>query len=187
LNRFAASLLIATVLVLGAGPRARAAETEGYRLQPGDVVFVSVWKETDLQSEVLVRPDGGLSFPLAGEQVAAGRTVEELRQSIEERLRKYIPDPVVTVTVRQIGGNRIYVVGKVNRPGEFPFSRPLDVMQSLALAGGATPFAGLNDIRILRREKGRQIAIPFRYEDVAGGHKLEQNVVLQSGDTVVVP
>jgi polysaccharide export outer membrane protein len=166
---------------------ARAAEPDAYHLQPGDLLFVSVWKETDLQLEVLVRPDGGLSIPLAGEQMAAGRTVEQLRQSIEDKLRKYIPDPVVTVTVRQIGGNRIYVVGKVNRPGEFPFNHPLDVMQSLALAGGATPYAGLNDIRILRRDNGKQVAIPFRYEDVAGGRRLEQNIVLQSGDTVVVP
>jgi len=187
MKRVALALLFVGLLFLCIGKSARAAESDGYRLQPGDVVFVSVWKETDLQSEVLVRPDGGLSFPLAGEQVAAGRTVEELRGSIEDKLRKYIPDPVVTVTIRQIGGNRIYVVGKVNRPGEFPFSRPLDVMQSLALAGGATPYAGLNDIRILRRQNGKQIAIPFRYEDVADGRKLEQNVVLQSGDTVVVP
>jgi len=187
LKRLATSLLAFMMLAPLAGQAVHAADQDGYRLQPGDVVFVSVWKEADLQGEVLVRPDGGLSFPLAGEQVAAGRTVEDLRKSIEDKLRKYIPDPVVTVSVRQIGGNRIYVVGKVNRPGEFPFSRPLDVMQSLAMAGGATPYAGLNDIRILRRENGKQVAIPFRYEDVAGGRKLEQNVVLQSGDTVVVP
>jgi polysaccharide biosynthesis/export protein len=159
-----------------------------YHIQPGDLLAISVWKETDLQMEVLVRPDGGLSFPLAGDQHAAGRTVDQLRQTIAERLKKYIPDPVVTVTVRQLGGNRIYVVGKVNRPGEFPFSKPLDVMQSLSLAGGGTSFASLNDIRILRRDdKGRQITIPFRYEEVERGRNLEQNVLLESGDTVIVP
>jgi polysaccharide biosynthesis/export protein len=159
-----------------------------YRIQPGDVLQISVWKEADLQMEVIVRPDGGLSFPLAGEQHAAGRTVDEVRQSLAERLKKYVPEPVVTVTVRQLGGNRIYVVGKVNRPGEFMFSRPLDVMQSLSLAGGGTSFASLNDIRILRRdENGRQIVIPFRYEDVERGRNLEQNVLLESGDTVIVP
>lgn len=158
-----------------------------YRIQPGDLLFISVWKEADLQSEVLVRPDGGLSFPLAGEQLAAGHTVAELRQTLAERLKKFIPDPVVTVTVRQLGGNRIYVIGKVNRPGEFPFSRPLDVMQSLSLAGGATSFAAVNDIRILRREEGKQVVLQFHYEDVARGRHLEQNVLLKSGDTVVVP
>ena len=183
-------LVIATLLATPAWcDSADLAETPGsYHIQPGDLLTISVWKEPDLQMEVLVRPDGGLSFPLAGDQRASGRTVDELRQSLAERLKKYIPDPVVTVAVRQLGGNRIYVVGKVNRPGEFPFSRPLDVMQSLSLAGGGTSFAQLNDIRILRRDdKGRQVSIPFRYEDVERGRHLEQNVLLETGDTVVVP
>jgi polysaccharide biosynthesis/export protein len=159
-----------------------------YRIQPGDLLSISVWKEADLQLEVLVRPDGGLSFPLAGDQVAEGRTVDELRKSLAEQLKKFIPDPVVTVAVRALGGNRIYVIGKVNRPGEFPFSRPLDVMQSLSLAGGATSFADTNDIRIIRRdESGKQVVIGFRYDEVARGRHMEQNVLLRSGDTVVVP
>ncbi len=177
------------VLLLAAGAAAHAAEPapEPYRIQPGDLLTISVWKEPELQGEVLVRPDGGLSFPLAGEQRAGGRTPDELRQSINQSLRKYVPDPVVTVAVKGIGGNRVYVVGKVNRPGEFAFSRPLDVMQSISLAGGAAQFASLNDIRILRREDGRQSALPFRYEEVAAGRKLEQNILLKNGDTVVVP
>lgn len=159
-----------------------------YRIQAGDVLSISVWKEPDLQLEVLVRPDGWLSFPLAGDQRAAGRTVDDLRQTLAARLKKFVPEPVVTVTVRALGGNRIYVVGKVNRPGEFPFSRPLDVMQSLSLAGGATSFAALNDIRIIRRNAdGKQISIAFHYEDVARGRHLDQNILLESGDTVVVP
>jgi polysaccharide export outer membrane protein len=182
MNRICAALLLwaATSFVV-------AGETEPYRIQPGDLLTISVWKETDLQGDVLVRPDGGLSFPLAGEHMAAGHTVEELRQAIDEKLRKYIPDPVVTVSVKGIGGYRVYVVGKVSRPGEYPFSRPLDVMQSLSLAGGATPFADVNDIVILRREGDRQVSIPFRYDDVARGRKLGQNILLKSGDTVVVP
>jgi polysaccharide export outer membrane protein len=164
------------------------ARAKAYRIQPGDVLNISVWKETDLQADVIVRPDGGLSFPLAGDQVAEGRTVDELRQVLAEKLKKFIPDPVVTVAVKSLGGNRVYVVGKVARPGEFPFSRPLDVMQSLSLAGGATSFADVNDIRILRRgENGKQIILPFRYDDVSRGRHLEQNVLLQTGDTVVVP
>jgi polysaccharide biosynthesis/export protein len=194
-------LTLLTTLVMTAPAYADSSESTGnrdvpadpadigsYRIQSGDLLVISVWKEPDLQMEVLVRPDGGLSFPLAGDQRAAGRTVDELRQALASRLKKFIPDPVVTVTVRQLGGNRVYVIGKVNRPGEFPFSRPLDVMQSLSLAGGATSFASVNDIRILRRDKnGRQISIEFRYEDVARGRNLEQNVLLESGDTVVVP
>lgn len=158
-----------------------------YRIQPGDVLIVSVWKEQDLQAEVLVRPDGELSFPLAGELNAGGLSIMELREELAKRVRKYIPDAVVTVAVKQIGGNRIYVIGKVNRPGEFAFSRPIDVMQALSLAGGATSFAALNDIRVLRRENGRQISISFEYGAVERGRHLEQNIELRSGDTVVVP
>jgi polysaccharide export outer membrane protein len=158
-----------------------------YRIQPGDLLTVSVWKEKELQSDVLVRPDGGLSFPLAGDIDAEGLTPVDLQKILVERLSRYIPDPVVTVSVKLIGGNRIYVIGKVSRPGEFDFSRPIDVMQALALAGGATPFAALNEIVILRRENGQQRALPFRYGDVEHGKGLRQNVLLESGDTVVVP
>jgi polysaccharide export outer membrane protein len=158
-----------------------------YRVQPGDLLVVSVWKEKDLQAEVLVRPDGGLSFPLAGDIDADGLTLEDLRDVLVKRLSRYIPDPVVSVAIKTIGGNQIYVIGKVNHPGQFAFSRPVDVMQALSLAGGATPFAALNDIVILRRENGRERLLEFRYGDVERGRSLQQNVLLQSGDTVVVP
>jgi polysaccharide export outer membrane protein len=159
-----------------------------YRLQPGDVVTITVWKEKDLETEALVRPDGGLSFPLVGDVTAAGHTIEEVRATLVQRLRPYIPEPVVTVAIKAIGGNHVYVIGKVQRPGEFTFSRPLDVMQALSLAGGATPFAALNDIVILRRQNGgAEHVLHFHYGDVARGQRLEQNVILESGDTVVVP
>jgi polysaccharide biosynthesis/export protein len=159
-----------------------------YRLQPGDQLEISVWKEHDLQLEALVRPDGGLTFPLAGEVRAAGQTVDAVRRAIAQHLQRYIPDPVVTVAVKTIGGNHIYVIGKVARPGEFAFARPVDVMQALSLAGGTTPFAALNEIVILRRDNhGAQRAMRFRYSDIERGRDLEQNVVLESGDTVVVP
>lgn len=166
---------------------ARADDADAYRVQPGDQLIVSVWKEPDLQSEVLIRPDGGMSFALVGDVMAAGRSVEQLRQVVEERLRKFIPDPVVTVAIKQIGGNRIYVLGKVNRPGEFAFSKPIDVMQALSLAGGATSFAALDEIQILRRGNSKQTSLRFRYSEVESGRRLDQNILLQSGDTVVVP
>ena len=158
-----------------------------YQIQPGDVLTVSVWKEPDLQADVLVRPDGGLSFPLVGDLQASHRSVHELTQVLTDDLKKFIPDPVVTVAVKAASGSRIYVLGKVSHPGEFPLYRPLDVMQALSLAGGTTPFAALNDIEVLRRDGAHQQALPFRYGDVENGRKLEQNFLLQSGDTVVVP
>ena len=183
-HRYALALLLALCAHVGL---LRADEPEPYRIQPGDVLMVSVWKEQDLMSEVLVRPDGGMSFPLVGDVRASGRTIDELRTLVDERLGKFIPDPAVTIAVKQIGGNRIYVLGKVNRPGEFSFSQPIDVMQALSLAGGATSFAALDDIQILRREQGKQTARRFRYSDVERGRSLEQNILLKSGDTVVVP
>jgi len=158
-----------------------------YRIQPGDVLAVSVWKEEDLIQEVIVRPDGQITFPLVGEAKAAGNSIEDLRLLISERLKKYIPDPVVTVSVRQLSGNTIYVLGKVNRPGVFPIVRDVDVMQALSLAGGTSTYAALNDIKILRRENGKLRALSFKYAEVEKGKRLEQNIVLQAGDVVVVP
>ena len=158
-----------------------------YLVQPGDTLSVTVWREQDLQGEVLVRPDGGMSFPLAGEVEAAGHTVEDIRKTLQTRLKKYIPDPVVTVVVKKAEGSRIFVVGKVNKPGDFALFRPIDVMQALSLAGGATPYADVNGIRILRRDGAHQEIFQFRYDDVRRGKDLSQNILLHSGDTVVVP
>lgn len=179
-------VLALLALLIGACGAANA-EQEPYLIQAGDILIVSVWKETDLSNEVLVRPDGGISFPLVGNLTAAGRNVDELRAAVEEKLRKFIPDPSVTIAVKQIGGNRVYVIGKVNRPGEFPFSQPIDVMQALSLAGGTTSFASLDEIHILRRVQSKQIALRFKYGEVERGRALEQNILLKSGDTVVVP
>src|ERR1700756_2996348 len=192
-KRILFALLLAVLVGIGqaeepqVGVKPAGQNLPSYRVQPGDVMTVSVWKETELQSEVLVRPDGGFSFPLAGDVDAVGKTVEEIRSLLVDRLKRFIPSPVVTVAVKQIGGNRIYVVGRVNRAGDFPLSSPIDVMQAIALAGGATPFAAINDIVILRRQNGQQQSIRFHYSDVARGHDLSQNVLLQGGDTVVVP
>jgi polysaccharide export outer membrane protein len=160
---------------------------DGYKLQPGDLLQVVVWKETDLQSEVLIRPDGGISFPLAGDIQAAGHTTDELRAELETRVRKLVPGAVVTVSVKAANGNRVFVIGKVNRPGDFALNRPIDVMQAISLAGGVTPFANSNGIRVLHRDGLRQNSVRFRYSDVANGRHLEQNILLQSGDTVIVP
>lgn len=159
----------------------------GYRLQPGDILTIDVWKEKELQQEVLVRPDGGITFPLAGDLTAAERTVEDLRGELEGRLKRFIPDVAVTVGVKTVAGNRVYVIGKVNRPGDYMIVRPTDVMQALSLAGGTTPFADVNAIRVLRREHGAQVSFEFRYGEVERGKRLDQNIVLRGGDTVVVP
>src|SRR5271166_610201 len=137
---------------LGAEPSGGTAWGDSYKLRPGDMLSISVWNEKDLQADAVIRPDGGISFPLAGDLKAADETIAELTAELQAKIRKYIPDAVATVVVKAVLGNRIYVIGKVNRSGDFPLNGPLDVMQALALAGGATPFADTNSIRVLRRD-----------------------------------
>lgn len=176
------------LVILASVPRSADVYAEGaYLIQPGDALRISVWKEEDLQQDVLVRPDGGISFPLAGDMLAAGKSTTTVQQELIERIEQYIPDPVVTVQTLQLEGNKVYVLGKVNRPGEFPMTRNLDVTQALAVAGGLAVFADADSISILRREDGVQKAIEFDYSDVQYGRSLEQNIMLKAGDIVVVP
>ena len=159
----------------------------GYRLGAEDVMLVSVWKDEQLTREVVVRPDGAFSFPLVGDVQAEDRTVEEIRAEIVKRLTKYIPNPNVSVAVTKILSYKVYVVGRVNKPGEYVIGHYTDVLQALSLAGGLTPFAAENDIKVIRRVKGQQQVFLFRYGDVRKGQGLEQNILLQRGDSVMVP
>jgi polysaccharide export outer membrane protein len=179
--------IIIGLLLLCFAQSTPASQDSAYRINAGDTLEISVWKEEDLQREVLVRPDGAFSFPLAGELNAKDRTVADIRDELESRLSDYIPDLVITVAVTDVSGNRIFVIGQVNNPGAFVMNPVLDVMQALSLAGGMTPFASAKDIRILRREEGVQRAISFDFTDVSNGRRLSQNIVLKSGDVVVVP
>ena len=158
-----------------------------YKILPGDVLLVSVWKEPDLQLELLVRPDGAISFPLAGEIWTHNRSVADIQGELTTRLAMYMTQPVVTVSIKEVLGNKIYVIGQVNAPGTFIVNPQVDVLQALSMAGGTTPFADLNNIRILRRNNSQQSAFSFNYKEVVGGRNLEQNVMLNSGDVVVVP
>jgi polysaccharide biosynthesis/export protein len=179
---FSAPLFAANPPPAPAGP-----PTETYTVKPGDVLSVAVWKEPDLQGPVLVRPDGTFSFPLAGQIDARGKSVLELQQMITDKLKKYISDPVVTVSISEVKGNKVYVLGQVNKPGEFIVNPRVDVMQALSMAGGTTAYAALGDITILRRTDSGQQSLPFHYADVARGRNLQQNIMLQAGDVVVVP
>ena len=162
-------------------------DEDGYLIKPGDVLGISVWGEEELQGEALVSPDGTFSFPLVGHLNARGKTAPQLQGLVRERLAAYFSDPVVTVSLQQINGNTIYVIGQVNNPGVFVMGHAMDVMQALSMAGGTTPFASLNDILILRRDASEQVSLRFRYSDVIRGRRLEQNIRLKSGDVVVVP
>lgn len=190
---FAAMTIMATgVAVSGQAGDASTAQLSpqmdpGYRLGAEDVMLVSVWKDEQLTREVVVRPDGMFSFPLVGDIQAEDRTVDDIRGDLVKRLTKYIPNPNVSVAVTKVVSYKVYVVGRVNKPGEYLIGHYTDVLQALSLAGGLTPFAAENDIKVMRRVKGEQHAIPFRYGDLRRGRDLEQNIMLQRGDVVMVP
>lgn len=169
------------------GTATDATKEQSYILGPEDVLTISVWKDEHLTKEAVVRPDGMISFPLVGDVQAADRTVEEVRADLTKQLSKFIPNPHVSVAVTKLLSYRIYVLGRVNKPGEYMVGHRTDVLQALSLAGGVTPYAAENDIKIMRRDRGEQRVFEFRYGDAKKGKDLAQNIVLQRGDVVMVP
>jgi len=178
--------LLTVFLCVAALSQAYAQQTS-YVVKPGDILEISVWKEPDLQREVLVRPDGAFSFPLVGEVDARNKSVSDLTKTVSERISKYIADAVVTIAVKQINGNKVYVLGQVNKPGEFIVNPSVNVLQALSMAGGTTAFASVNGIVVLRGRGAQQSAMPFKYAEVLRGRSLESNIELVAGDVVVVP
>lgn len=159
-----------------------------YRVRPGDLLEISIWKEPDMRRETLVLPDGTISYPLAGHTRVVGLTPSEIERLLSKRLVKYFKNPFISVIVKKTTGNQIYVLGQVHNPGAFTIVQPTDVMQALSLAGGLSEFADKGDIMVLRRlENGEQKVIPFKYSSVQRGKNLSTNVMLISGDTVIVP
>jgi len=140
-----------------------------------------------MEREVLVLPDGTFSFPLVGFVEAAGHSPKDVQETLVDRIRRFIPQPVVTVSVREVTGNSVFVIGFVAKPGEYRASRQLDVLQALSLAGGLTVRANERDIKIVRRTDGRQTIYPFNFIEFKNGVGLETNIILKSGDTVIVP
>jgi polysaccharide biosynthesis/export protein len=172
----------------GAGPADVAAAVDpAYLIGPEDALEISVWRDDTLKAATLVRPDGGISFPLVGNVIVAGKTADQVRDELVQRLEKFIPEPVVTVSVVRVASYRIYVLGRVNKPGDFQTGRNIDVLQALSIAGGMTPYASEDGIRIIRKVDGKSIAIPFLYSRVRKDGDLSQNITLKSGDVLLVP
>jgi len=178
----------AMAILLAAAPLFAQTTAPAYRLHAGDKVVVGVYDDPKLlPQEITVTPDGKISYPLVGEMVVGGKTVEEIRTEIQARLKKYISDPIATVVVTDVKGNVAYVVGQVNKPGSIIMNPTVNVLQALSMVGGANPYAKLDSIIVIRSSGGTQRVLPFRYGQVAGGRDLAQNVELESGDVVVVP
>lgn len=158
-----------------------------YLIGPEDVLGIVYWREAELTGDVTVRPDGRITLAVIGEMVAAGLRPEQLQQQIQEKAKTYVQEPNVAVVVREVNSRKIFVTGRVTTPGAYALKGPLTVMQALALAGGITEYADAKNINVLRIEGARTLGFKFNYKDVAKGKKLQQNILLLPGDTVVVP
>ena len=160
---------------------------DDYRIGAGDVLNISVWKDESLTRQVVVLPDGTISFPLIGRVPAEGKSLDDLKKLMVERLVKYVPDPIVSMEVLRLNSLMIYVIGKVNRPGRFELVDNINVLQALALAGGLNTFARSSHVKIFR-ERGEDTKIfEFDYDAVSKGEELESNIQLERGDVIVVP
>lgn len=180
-------VLFLTAVALFAAATARAADA--YGVNPGDKLSVFVWNEESLARELLVAPDGTISFPMVGTLAVRGISTQQIAERIAKGLGEYLRDePVVTVSLIGVEGNRVYVHGKVTQPGVYVATSRVDIMQALAMAGGLDPYAKLSEIKVVRRgPDGQQEVFRFDYDRFKNGEALESNVMLQSGDVVVVP
>lgn len=186
MSLFARSLL--TALLVGAYGTSMAQSGAAYKLRHGDALTVSVWRDEALRMEVRVLPDGSITFPLAGRVEVVGLSTSEAELRVAEKLKKYIPEAVVTVAITAAEGNRVYVLGKVVTPGAVILTSPeTTVLQMLSQVGGLDRFADGNAIRVLRNTPQGNRILPVRYNDLVKGEQLDTNVVLQPGDTILVP
>lgn len=179
---------IMPVLLMLVGGAALAQPGAPYKLRHGDALMVSVWRDEALRMEVRVLPDGSITFPLAGRIEVLGLSTSEAETRIAEKLKKYIPEAVVTVAITAAEGNRVFVIGKVVNPGAVVISSPdTTVLQMLSQVGGLDRFADGNAIRVLRNTAQGPQVLPVRYNDLVKGSQLESNVILMPGDTILVP
>ena len=172
----------------GAANQPNSVDPNKFLIGNDDVLAINVWKEPELSRAVPVRSDGKISLPLVGEVQASGQTPRQLEQEIAQKLQNYISEPEVTVIVQQINSQKFNILGQVTRPGTYPLTNSITVLDAIAVASGFRDFAKKKSIYILRQNPdGGQSRIPFNYNDVIKGKNAEQNVKLQPRDTIVVP
>ena len=181
-------LWLALVILASTFSRAATAAEDGFVILPGDVLQINVWKEEGMDQEVLVLPDGTITFPLIGTLAASDMDPAALQATIRRKLNSYIPDAAVTVSVKALLGHKISVIGQVQEPGDVILSTRTGVMQALSEVGGLTPYADENDIIVIRKNAdGEKEKIPFPYKAITKGHELEKDIDLVPGDIIVVP
>lgn len=158
-----------------------------YKIGANDVLNIFVWKEPELTQDVVVMPDGRIIFPMIGEIMAKGKSVTDLKAIIAEKLQNYVSNPEVTVMVRQSNSRLIYTIGKVTKPGPYPLAPDMTVLQALSTAGGFTEWAETKFVMVVRRANNKETMYRFNYQDYIAGKDLGQNILLEPGDTIVIP
>lgn len=161
--------------------------TSEYVIGLGDQLQIMVWKEPELTMPMSVRIDGRISLPLIGDVQAAGKTIRELKRVLEEKYAVVIAEPAVSVMLTQSKSWRYYIIGQIKQPGEFPIDYPITVLQAIARSGGFLEWAKRDRIQIVRKEVGRETIAHFNYEALVNGQNLEQNALVQPGDTIIIP
>jgi polysaccharide export outer membrane protein len=180
-------LMVLLGLIVSHGAAFAQAPDSSYRIGPNDILNIFVWKEADLTRDVTVMPDGKITYPLIGEITAQGQTASELKKEIADKLQNFVTAPEVTVIVKESRSQVVYAIGKLTRPGPIALAPGMTVMQALSAAGGFTEWADPKNILIVRREGGKETQLRFNYKEFTSGEKLEQNILLKPGDTLVVP
>jgi len=158
-----------------------------YIIGPMDVLEIQVWKERDFTRKVLVRPDGKITYPLIGDIHASGMNTMGLKALLTEKLENFLSEPEVTVIVLESRSKNFYIIGKINRPGNYPLKPDMTVLQAISVAGGLGEWADRDNIRIIRKSGDKEKVIPFDYDEVILGKNLEQNIMLKPNDTIIVP
>ena len=183
---FMMKILLGLCLMIGSSLSAAAQDSQ-FTIQSGDILQITVWKEDGLDREILILPDGTLTFPLIGSIKAQGLSPTNLKHIIKKKLNKFIPDASVTIMVKAPLGHTVNVIGQVGKPGEIIMQGRMSVMQALSQAGGLTPYADDDDIIILRREGDKKKSIDYPYDSITRGRDLDKDIDLQPGDVIVVP
>ena len=158
-----------------------------YVIGPMDILEIQVWKEPDFSRQVLVRPDGKITLPLVGDIPASGMNTMGLKALLSEKLENFVSNPEVTVIVLDSRSKNFYIIGKINRPGTYPLNPDMTVLQAISVAGGLAEWADKDSIRIIRKSGGKDEILPFDYEKVISGERLEQNILLKPNDTIIIP
>jgi polysaccharide export outer membrane protein len=167
--------------------KSAATSGEAYVIGPGDRLSIDVWREPDLSRQVAVRLDGKISLPLIEDVVAGGLTCAELRNQLTEKYKQYVDTPVVSVTLLESHSKKVYLLGKVTKPGEYELQKEMTVLQAISLAGGFTEWADTSAVRLIRKINGQQRTFRIDYDAIVSGKDVSQNVQLEPDDTIFVP